>query len=88
MAICILSQNGHFFSNISRNVGPCPKRRTRVVDDKWMALKADGSVSDSACFASGWYDDLLQKVPLSFTKTNMFVNAFMYTSFKHTNDTY
>ena len=35
---------------------------TRVVDNKWMALKEDGNVSDSACFASGWYDNILQKV--------------------------
>jgi hypothetical protein len=34
-----------------------------VVADKWMAINADGSVSDSACFASGWYDTVLQKVP-------------------------
>ena len=35
---------------------------TRVVDNKWMVLKEDGNVSDSACFASGWYDELLEKV--------------------------
>lgn len=35
---------------------------TRVVDNKWMALKEDGSVSDSACFASGWYEEILDKV--------------------------
>ena len=27
-----------------------------------MALKDDGQVSDSACFASGWYDDIFEKV--------------------------
>ena len=35
---------------------------TRVVDPQWMAINASGSISDSACFASGWYDSLLSKV--------------------------
>ena len=34
----------------------------RVVQDEWMALDVDGKVRDSACFASGWYDNILEKV--------------------------
>ena len=37
---------------------------TRVVENKWMVLKEDGNVSDSACFASGWYDNILEKVTM------------------------
>jgi len=48
---------------------------TRVVDSKWMALNASGSVSDSACFASGWYDSLLGKVYVK----NIFCNHFTLT---------
>lgn len=36
----------------------------RVVEKDWMALKSNGEISDSACFASGWYDSLLEKVVL------------------------
>ena len=39
----------------------------RVVEKDWMALKSNGQVSDSACFASGWYDSLLEKVLLLFS---------------------
>ena len=35
---------------------------TRKVDDKWMALDDKGNVTNSACFASGWYDELLGRV--------------------------
>ncbi len=42
----------------------------RVVQDDWMALDSDGKVRDSACFASGWYDNILQKV-IILKQTNL-----------------
>ena len=35
---------------------------SREVEPEWMAINSDGTPETSACFASGWYDDLYQRV--------------------------
>lgn len=35
---------------------------TRKVKDSWMATDNKGNVTNNACFASGWYDELLSRV--------------------------
>ena len=44
---------------------------TRHVKKEWMALNDDGTSARGACFASGWYDDLLNKTLSFIMKTNL-----------------